>query len=40
MGVEDQQKRDYLDEHLPYMLKMLRYTHGQMLQQQHYQSAP
>jgi hypothetical protein len=35
---EDQQKRDYLDEHLPYMLKMLRYTYGQMLQEQHYLS--
>src|SRR3981189_2884944 len=35
---EDQQKRDYLDEHLPYMLKMLRYTYGQMLQKQHYLS--
>jgi hypothetical protein len=35
---KDQQQRDYLVEHLPYMLKMLRYTHGQMLQQQHYLS--
>jgi hypothetical protein len=35
---EDQQKRNYLDEHLPYMLKMLRYTYGQMLQKQHYLS--
>ena len=35
---EDQQKRDYLDEHLPYMLKMLRCTYGQMLQKQHYLS--
>jgi hypothetical protein len=34
----DGRQRDYLDEHLPYMLKMLRYTHGQMLQQQHYLS--
>jgi hypothetical protein len=32
---EDQKKRDYLDEHLPYMLKMLRYKCGQMLQEQH-----
>jgi hypothetical protein len=37
MSIDDQQ-RDYLDEHLPYTLKMLRYTHGQMLQQQHYLS--
>jgi hypothetical protein len=29
---------DYLQEHLPYMLKMLRYTYGQMLQEQHYLS--
>ena len=35
---DDQQMRDYLDEHLPYMLKMLRYTYGQMLQGQHYLS--
>jgi hypothetical protein len=34
----EQQKHDYLDEHLPYMLKMLRYTYGQMLQRQHYLS--
>jgi hypothetical protein len=34
----EQQKRDYLDEHLPYALKMLRYTYGQMLQAQHYLS--
>ena len=33
-----QQQLDYLDEHLPYMLKMLRYTYGQMQQQQHYLS--
>jgi hypothetical protein len=38
MDNEDRQKRDYLDEHLPYMMKMLRYTHGQMLQKQHYLS--
>lgn len=31
-------KTDYLQEHLPYMLKMLRYTYGQMLQAQHYLS--
>jgi hypothetical protein len=36
--VIDQERRNYLDEHLPYMLKMLRYTYGQMLQQQHYLS--
>src|SRR5690348_6320725 len=35
---DGQQKRDYLDEHIPYMLKMLRYTDGQMLQEQHYLS--
>jgi hypothetical protein len=34
----NQQQRDYLEEHLPYMLKMLRYTYGQMLQKQHYLS--
>ena len=34
----DQDQRNYLDEHLPYMLKMLRYTYGQMLQRQHYLS--
>jgi hypothetical protein len=34
----EQQKQDYLDEHLPYMLKMLRYTYGQILQSQHYLS--
>jgi len=32
------EQRDYLQEHLPYMLKMLRYTYGQMLQEQHYLS--
>jgi hypothetical protein len=32
----DQQKKDYLAEHLPYELKMLRYTYQQMLQEQHY----
>jgi hypothetical protein len=31
-------QRDYLQEHIPYMLKMLRYTHGQMRQDQHYLS--
>jgi hypothetical protein len=36
--VIDQQRQDYLDEHLPYELKMLRYTYGQMLQRQHYLS--
>jgi hypothetical protein len=36
MDNEHRQKRDYLEEHLPYMMKMLRYTHGQMLQKQHY----
>ena len=35
---DDRQKNDYLDEHLPYMLKMLRYTHEQMCQRQHYLS--
>jgi len=34
----DTQKFDYLDEHLPYMLKMLRYTFGKMREQQHYLS--
>jgi hypothetical protein len=38
MHIEDQRKKDYLDEHLPYMLKMLRYTYKQMLEQQHYLS--
>src|SRR5262245_19411917 len=33
-----EQQHAYLDEHLPYMLKMLRYTYGQMLQKQHYLS--
>ncbi|SRR5208282_4832603 len=32
------EQSDYLQEHLPYMLKMLRYTYGQMRQQQHYLS--
>jgi len=32
------EQRDYLEEHLPYMLKMLRYTYAQMQQQQHYLS--
>jgi hypothetical protein len=32
------EQRDYLEEHLPYELKMLRYTYGQMLQEQHYLS--
>jgi hypothetical protein len=31
-----EQIHDYLDEHLPYMLKMLRYTHAQLHQPQHY----
>jgi hypothetical protein len=35
---DENQKHNYLEEHLPYMLKMLRYTHGQMLQTQHYLS--
>jgi hypothetical protein len=34
----EQQKRDYLDDHLQYALKMLRYTYGQTLQEQHYLS--
>ena len=34
----EQQEHDYLDEHLPYMLKMLRYDYGQILQSQHYLS--
>lgn len=34
----DKQKVDYLDEHLPYMMKMLRYTSGQLSQGQHYLS--
>ena len=32
------EQSDYLQEHIPYMLKMLRYTYGQMRQQQHYLS--
>lgn len=32
----EQNKREYLDEHLPYMLKMVRYTYQQMEQPQHY----
>lgn len=35
--VTEQQKR-YLKEHLPYTLKMLRYTGGQIIQRQHYLS--
>lgn len=35
---DQQQKCDYLDEHIPYMLKMLRYTDAQMLQAQDYLS--
>ena len=35
---DEQQKHNYLDEHLPYMLKMLRYDLGQMQQSQHYLS--
>ncbi|HTC04125.1 MAG TPA: hypothetical protein VK749_12050 [Xanthobacteraceae bacterium] len=35
---DEQQKCNYLTEHLPYMLKMLRYTYQQMLQEQHYLS--
>ena len=35
---DTQRKTDYLEEHLPYMLKMVRYTHGQMQQKQHYLS--
>ena len=27
---EDDQKKDYLDEHLPYMLLMVRFTHGEI----------
>jgi hypothetical protein len=34
--VTDKQKIDYLDEHLPYMLKMLRYTHTELSLEQHY----
>jgi hypothetical protein len=34
----EQQKHEYLDEHLPYMLKMVRYTYGEMLQPQSYLS--
>lgn len=34
----DEGQRDYLREHLPYMLKMMRYTYQQMLQRQHYLS--
>jgi hypothetical protein len=30
------QKAEYLEEHIPYMVKMLRYTYGQMQQEQHY----
>jgi hypothetical protein len=32
------EQQNYLQEHLPYMLKMLRYTYNQMQQQQHYLS--
>jgi hypothetical protein len=38
MMTKEPQQRDYLDEHLPYMLKMLRYTSRHMLQEQHYLS--
>ena len=37
-AVIDQQRRDYLNEHLPYEMKMLRYTYGQMQHRQHYLS--
>jgi len=31
----DEKQKAYLQEHLPYELKMLRYTYGQLLQKQH-----
>jgi hypothetical protein len=34
----DEQKNEYLREHLPYEMKMLRYTSKQMLERQHYLS--
>jgi hypothetical protein len=38
MANDDEQKNEYLREHLPYELKMLHYTSKQMLEWQHYLS--